>query len=132
MSSKIKYFAFVFILLFVISFFLPIINLNSESILGYQFYTFRLAKIIFISDFYSYILYLLEALLILWILLLSIWILKKRQNIYLISLISLFALITIFYWLFQIEDMNTIAYGFWIMAFSILGISISAFVKIKY
>lgn len=132
MSSKIKYFAFVFILLFVISFFLPVIDFNSESILGYQFYAFRLAKIIFISDFYSYILYLLEALLILWIILLSIWILKKRQNIYLVSVISLFALFGVFSWIFQTKEIISIAYGFWIMAFSVLGISISAFIKIKY
>ena len=132
MSSKLKYFGFVFVLLFVISFFLPVITFNSESIVGYQFYAFKLSKIIFITDFYSYILYLLEALLILWVILLSIWILKKKQNIYLVSIISLFALFAVSSWLFQMKEIINLAYGFWIMAFSVLGISLSTFIRTKY
>jgi len=132
MKSKLKYFGFMFMLLFAISFFLPIITVNSESILGYQLYIFKLAKFIFISDFYSYILFLLESLLILWMVLLSIWILKKQQNIYLVSIISLFALFAVFSWLFQMKEITNIAYGFWIMVFSAIGTSICALLKRKY
>ena len=69
---------------------------------GIELYLFQLAGYAFIENIYDYIFFLLDILIVVWVVLLFIWSLKSKPvQFYMVIPISVLAIVSSFIWYFQ-------------------------------
>jgi hypothetical protein len=117
-NFKSKYIGFVFLILFFVSYFLPVVHNSDSSILGFHFFCLQLLDFPFNSGFQDYIYYFIKSFLIVGVLLLFLnrWL---RLNKYVVFVLSLMLLYTSISYCFTVINVYSFAYGYWIWVLSI-------------
>ena len=114
-----------FFILFIITYFLPFYSYNENYLTGFELYLFQLAEYAFIETIFDYLYFLLNVLVLVWVILLFYWSYKRSSvKLYKLIPIIILAISSSFVWYFQLEDRSGVAYGYWLWLFSILFLSI--------
>mgnify|MGYP006097054339 CR=1 FL=1 len=117
-NLKSKHIRLVFLILFFVSYFLPVVHNSDSSILGFHFFCLQLLDFPLNSGFQDYIYYFIKSFLIFGVLLLFLnrWL---RLNKYVVLLVSLMVLYTSISYCFTVSNVYYFAYGYWIWVLSI-------------
>lgn len=115
-------FLFVF---FITTYFLPFYSFTENNLTGLELYFFQLAEYAFIETIFDYLYFLLNVLVLVWMILLFYWSFKRNSvKLYKLIPVIILAISSSFFWYFQLEDRSGVAYGYWLWLFSILILSI--------
>ena len=108
-------------LLFILSFLMPALQgpLGIE-LNGFSVFVAKIATVVFVDDFYAYLLFLFTALTNLWVVLLLIWSLRRKVKIVPTLILSLLAVTSALSWSFNMEGDQVLLMGYWFWVISIV------------
>ena len=108
-------------LLFILSFLMPALQgpLGIE-LNGFSVFVAKIATVVFVDDFYAYLLFLFTALTNLWVVLLLIWSLRRKVKIVPTLILSLLAITSALSWKFNMEGDGLLLIGYWFWVISIV------------
>ena len=114
-----------FTVLFIVSYFLPFYSYNEKNINGIELCLYQLAGYAFVNSIVDYIYFLLENLIIVWVILIIYWLLKSSfVKLYKVIPVSILAISSSLIWYIQLEERAGVAFGYWVWVFCIIGLSI--------
>ena len=121
--SNLKNIDFVFLSMFVVSFFLPVLSDSENTLFGYHFFVLQFFDFPFNSGFMEYTNYFLKSFLCIGVLLLFFnrWLMFNR---YLVLLFSIAFLYSATSFLFIDNYSSNFSFGYWFWLISILGLGI--------
>ena len=108
-------------LLFILSFLMPALQgpLGIE-LNGFSVFVAKIATVVFVDDFYAYLLFLFTSLTNVWIVLLLIWSLRSNVKIVPTLILSLLAVTSALSWSFNMEGDQVLLMGYWFWVISIV------------
>ncbi len=113
------------LIFFITTCFLPFYSFTENNLTGFELYFFQLAEYAFIETIFDYLYFLLNVLVLVWVILLFYWSFKRSSvKLYKLIPVIILAISSSLFWYFQLEDRSGVAYGYWLWVFSILIISI--------
>ena len=133
-SSKREYIGFFFLLIFITSYFLPVVNNLESNLLGLHFFGLQLLDFPFSAGLQEYIFYFIKSFLIIGILLLFLnrWLHINKYAVFLLSLVVMYSPIS---YLLAVNNIYDFSYGYWLWILSIVALvldsSLLAFSKKK-
>jgi hypothetical protein len=113
------------VILFITTYFLPFYSFTEKTLTGFELYFFQLAEYAFIETIFDYLCFLLNILVLVWVILLFYWSFKRSSvKLYKLIPVIILAISSSLFWYFQLEDRSGVAYGYWLWVISITIISI--------
>ena len=107
--------------LFMLSFILPSLRgpLGIE-LSGFSVFVANIAMVIFVEDFYDYLLFLYTALTNVWVVLLLIWSARTKVKTVPVFILSLLTFTSALSWKFNMEGGQLLLMGYWVWIISIV------------
>ena len=120
-SFKREYIGFFFLLIFITSYFLPVVNNIESNLLGLHFFGLQLLDFPFSSSLQEYIFYFIKTFLIIGIILLFLnrWLHINKYAVFLLSLVVMYSPIS---YLLAVNNVYDFSYGYWLWFLSIVAL----------
>ena len=124
-NLKSKYIGFVFLFIFIISYFLPVVSDSDSNLLGFHFFCLQFFDFPFCAGFLDYITYFMKSFLFVGVLLLFLnrWLLLNKYAVFLLSIVVFCTSIS---YCFTVSNLCDLCYGYWIWVLSIGALGIES------
>jgi len=128
--SKIGY--FLGLVLFLVSFFLPTVQLTDDIVLnGIMAFGVNAGMLFFVEDGAEYFEYVFSILTNVWVLWLLVRFWRKGEKFPLTIVVALLALSSAIYWFFKVEDTGVLLYGFWVWIVAVTLVCLANVLKVR-
>ena len=124
-NLKSKYIGLVFLILFFVSYFLPVVSNSDSTIVGFHFFCLQLLDFPLNSGFQHYIYYFIKSFLLFGVVLLFLnrWLLLNKYAVFLLSIVVFCSSIS---YCFTVTNVCDLCYGYWIWVLSIGALGIES------